>query len=157
MTLEKAIASMRDRPAILTLRGAVQHYQWGGYDSIPRIIGVENPERKPYAELWIGAHPKAPSLVEIDGASFPLDSFIARASAQVLGGATAKRFAGELPFLLKLPGNPEATRYERPFNTIVIHDLLLGILRRDFTTPAAVMSWLDARNMRPDEIGEPSL
>jgi mannose-6-phosphate isomerase class I len=102
VTLEEAIASMRDRPAILTLRGAVQHYQWGGYDSIPRIIGVENPERKPYAELWIGAHPKAPSHVEIDEASFPLDSFIARASEQVLGSATAKRFAGELPFLLKL-------------------------------------------------------
>ncbi len=102
VTLEMAIASIRDRPAILSLRGAVQHYEWGGYESIPRLIGVENPERRPYAELWIGAHHTAPSLVEIDGASLPLDRLIAQAPAQVLGDRTARRFAGELPFLLKV-------------------------------------------------------
>jgi mannose-6-phosphate isomerase len=101
-TIQAAIASFRDRPSILPLQGAVQHYEWGGYDSIPRLIGVENAERRPFAELWIGAHPKAPSLVEIDGASLSLAQLIARAPEEVLGGATAKRFAGELPFLLKV-------------------------------------------------------
>ena len=49
---------------VLTLRGVVQHYDWGGHNFIPDLLGIENATRRPYAELWIGAHAKAPSMVE---------------------------------------------------------------------------------------------
>ncbi|MCD4655457.1 mannose-6-phosphate isomerase, class I, partial [bacterium] len=48
------------------LENAVQNYQWGqsGRNAyIPDLIG-EIPEMdQTYAEIWIGAHPKAPSKV----------------------------------------------------------------------------------------------
>ena len=53
---------------VLTLQGVVQHYDWGGYHFIPELLGVENPTRRPFSELWIGAHAKAPSLADVGGA-----------------------------------------------------------------------------------------
>ncbi len=49
-------------PPVFPLRGIPQHYEWGGYEFIPELLGIGNRERRPYAELWIGAHPKAPSI-----------------------------------------------------------------------------------------------
>jgi mannose-6-phosphate isomerase len=57
---------------VLRLRGAVRHYEWGGYDLIPGLLGVANRERRPYAELWIGTHHVAPCSAEVDGAVVPL-------------------------------------------------------------------------------------
>jgi mannose-6-phosphate isomerase class I len=102
VTTERAIAAFRGSPAPIPLRGAVQQYEWGGYDFIPRLIGVENREQRPFAELWIGAHPKAPSMAEIDGTRLSLADLVARAPEQVLGRPTAERFGGELPFLFKV-------------------------------------------------------
>ena len=48
---------------VVRLRGVVQHYDWGGCDFIPHLLGLRNLSREPFAELWMGAHPKAPSLV----------------------------------------------------------------------------------------------
>jgi mannose-6-phosphate isomerase len=76
-------------PRLIPLRGAVQHYEWGGYDFIPRLLGMENPRREPFAELWIGVHPKAPSLALLPGGEQPLNEFLAARS-------------GSLPFLLKV-------------------------------------------------------
>ncbi len=85
-----------------TLQGAVQHYDWGGYDFIPGLLGVDNTAHKPFAELWMGAHAKAPSLVDIDGVMTPLDKWIAAAPKAVLGQAANARFSGRLPFLFKI-------------------------------------------------------
>ena len=41
---------------VLPLHGVVQHYDWGGHNFIPDLLGMENATRKPFAELWIGAH-----------------------------------------------------------------------------------------------------
>ena len=54
------------RPRIVRLRGCVQHYEWGGYDYIPNLLGIPNEQRKPYAELWIGAHPSAPCVADFE-------------------------------------------------------------------------------------------
>ena len=35
---------------VLTLHGVVQHYDWGGHNFIPDLLGIENATRKPYAE-----------------------------------------------------------------------------------------------------------
>src|ERR1700723_4208797 len=50
---------------VLTLHGVVQHYDWGGHNFIPDLLGAENATRRPFAELWICGHPKEPSLGEL--------------------------------------------------------------------------------------------
>jgi mannose-6-phosphate isomerase len=48
--------------------GAPQHYAWGDTSFIPHILGIE-PNGTPWAELWFGTHPSAPSHVDsADGA-----------------------------------------------------------------------------------------
>jgi arylsulfatase A-like enzyme len=49
----------------------------------------------------------------------------------------------QVPFILKLGGQRDAIRYEPPFNTVLTHDLLLALLRREVSSPASVVSWLD--------------
>ncbi len=78
------------------LRTAVQHYDWGSTTTIPRLLGVE-PDGRPWAELWVGAHPQAPSRLARD--SRRLDEVVAGDPAGQLG--VAEPF-GRLPFLLKL-------------------------------------------------------
>jgi mannose-6-phosphate isomerase len=87
---------------VLTLHGIVQHYDWGGHNFIPGLLGISNPDDKPFAELWIGAHAKAPSLVEVAGHQVPLDQLITEAPDAVLGRAADARFAGRLPYLFKV-------------------------------------------------------
>ncbi len=88
--------------AVETLHGAVQHYDWGGYEFIPRLLGVDNPAHKPFAELWMGAHAKAPSLVNVAGVTTPLDQWITSAPEAILGHAANRHFAGRLPYLFKI-------------------------------------------------------
>ncbi len=87
---------------ILTLQGVVQHYDWGGHNFIPDLLGVENATRKPFAELWIGAHAKAPSIAEFGGEQEPLDKLIAEDPVAMLGVAASTRFGGRLPYLFKI-------------------------------------------------------
>ncbi len=70
--------------------------------AIPAILGRPNPEGRPFAELWAGAHPDLPSRAIIDGVRVPLDSLLREAAAETLGQAISSRFHGELPFLMKI-------------------------------------------------------
>jgi len=83
------------------LRNTVQRYAWGSRSDIAELIGEPVPSPTPQAELWMGAHPLAPSLVVLDGAEMPLDAWIASDPASILGARTASEF-GSLPFLLKV-------------------------------------------------------
>jgi mannose-6-phosphate isomerase len=87
---------------VLTLHGVVQHYDWGGYQFIPDLLGTENATRQPFAELWIGAHAKAPSMVELAAGEEPLDQLIAEAPEAILGHAAKAHFGGRLPYLFKI-------------------------------------------------------
>lgn len=49
------------------LEPGVQHYAWGDAHFIPNLLGLENLEQRPYAELWLGTHRDLPSHVELDG------------------------------------------------------------------------------------------
>jgi mannose-6-phosphate isomerase len=84
------------------LRNTVQPYAWGSPTAIPQLLGVDNPEGTPQAELWMGAHPTAPSRLTRSGREVPLDQVIAAAPEFELGEATAERFNRRLPFLLKV-------------------------------------------------------
>jgi mannose-6-phosphate isomerase len=87
---------------VLRLHGAVQHYAWGGCDFIPSLLGIANNERKPFAELWMGAHPKGPATADVAGIKIPLDRLIAEAPGKILGSAASARFGGRLSYLLKV-------------------------------------------------------
>jgi phosphomannomutase len=97
-----AIDAFRASPRALLLACPVQHYAWGGYTFIPRLLGDDNPGHLPCAELWIGAHPLAPSRAVVDGGSVRLDRLIQDAPERILGTRDARRFAGRLPFLMKV-------------------------------------------------------
>lgn len=80
----------------------MQPYPWGSLTAIPDLLG-EAQTGAPQAELWIGAHSKAPSRIRQGGDEGPtLDAWIRRDPEGVLGADVAERFGGELPFLLKV-------------------------------------------------------
>jgi len=87
---------------VLPLKGAIQHYPWGGYHFIPDLIGISNTLRQPYAELWLGAHPRGVAQVATNGRYAGLGELIAAAPASFLGPAIARRFQDRLPFLFKI-------------------------------------------------------
>ncbi|WP_340378404.1 mannose-6-phosphate isomerase, class I [Streptomyces sp. SS7] len=79
------------------LDNTVRPYAWGSPTAIPHLLGTE-PTGEPQAEMWMGAHPGAPSrtgrgtLVEV----------IDTDPRRELGDRTVARFGPRLPFLLKL-------------------------------------------------------
>ncbi|WP_405902558.1 mannose-6-phosphate isomerase, class I [Streptomyces sp. NBC_00656] len=79
----------------------VRQYNWGSTTAIAQLTGVE-PDGTPQAELWMGAHPTAPSLVRRHGASRPLNQVIEEGPQAELGDPVLRRFGPRLPFLLKL-------------------------------------------------------
>ncbi len=48
---------------IYPLKGAVQHYAWGGQEFIPNLLDIDNVDRKPFAEYWIGTHHRGAAQV----------------------------------------------------------------------------------------------
>ncbi|MEE4544232.1 mannose-6-phosphate isomerase, class I [Streptomyces sp. V4-01] len=83
------------------LTNTVRPYAWGSATAIPELLGAE-PTGEPQAELWMGAHPGAPSRVDRGDGPVPLDAVIDADPAAELGEATVKRFGPHLPFLLKV-------------------------------------------------------
>jgi mannose-6-phosphate isomerase len=81
------------------LRSTVRHYAWGSRTVIPELLGEPSPADKPYAELWMGAHPDEPSVLS-DGTA--LDKAIAVEPELFLGAAVRDRFGDRLPFLMKV-------------------------------------------------------
>lgn len=82
---------------IETITGKIQPYAWGSTTAIPDFLGVA-PTGEPQAELWLGAHPSAPS--QIDGE--PLDRAIADEPTTYLGERSIEHFGPRLPFLTKV-------------------------------------------------------
>jgi mannose-6-phosphate isomerase len=79
-----------------------QPYAWGSRTAIAELQGRPAPTAEPEAELWMGAHPSAPSVVDRAGAKAPLDAVIAADPSGALGARCDARFGGRLPFLLKV-------------------------------------------------------
>jgi mannose-6-phosphate isomerase len=81
------------------LQNTVRHYPWGSRTVIPELLGEPSPADEPYAELWMGAHPDAPSVLS-NGTS--LDKAIEDQPDALLGPEVRERFGTRLPFLLKV-------------------------------------------------------
>ncbi|MFD5896684.1 MULTISPECIES: mannose-6-phosphate isomerase, class I [unclassified Streptomyces] len=85
------------------LSNTVRPYAWGSTTAIPELLGTA-PTGEPQAEMWMGAHPGAPSRVNrtTTPVDHPLSDLIAAAPEAELGAPTVKKFGPRLPFLLKI-------------------------------------------------------
>lgn len=88
--------------SISLLKNAVQDYAWGSFTHIAELLGFESTSPKPQAELWMGSHPKAPSMVKYLEWWSPLDALIAKYPQKILGKAAAAKFDDRLPYLFKV-------------------------------------------------------
>jgi mannose-6-phosphate isomerase len=84
------------------LKNTIQEYAWGSNSAIADLLGLKNPENKPQAELWMGAHWKAPSLVQHNGQWVPLTDLIRKNPKAILGDKVAQDFNDQLPYLFKV-------------------------------------------------------
>ncbi len=87
---------------ISPLHAGVQHYAWGDKNFIPDLLGIDNPEGRPFAELWMGTHPDLPSKIEVKGRPVALNDFVTASAEEVLGPACTREFGGQLPYLFKV-------------------------------------------------------
>ena len=94
------IAAYLKQPAAVPIEPGIQNYDWGNPEFIPEHFGYDNTARRPYAEVWMGAHPELPALVQLDE-PVSLRTLIDAAAETLLGTACAEKF-GELPFLFKV-------------------------------------------------------
>ncbi|MEU7079720.1 mannose-6-phosphate isomerase, class I [Streptomyces sp. NPDC046409] len=106
------------------LSNTVRPYAWGSTTAIPELLGTA-PTGEPQAEMWMGAHPGAPSRLtrpaasgsaghasgsagHASGSAGPatgeqtLTDVIDADPERELGSATVRTFGPRLPFLLKL-------------------------------------------------------
>ncbi|GGX99793.1 mannose-6-phosphate isomerase, class I [Streptomyces anandii] len=79
------------------LDNTIRPYAWGSTTAIPHLLGVE-PSGEPQAEMWMGAHPGAPSRT----ARGTLAEVVEADPKRELGPEAVARFGLRLPFLLKL-------------------------------------------------------
>jgi mannose-6-phosphate isomerase len=80
------------------LQPVIRPYAWGSRHGIAELQGRPVPAPGPEAELWVGAHPSAPS----GAAGTTLDAVIAADPDRELGPRCVARFGPRLPFLLKV-------------------------------------------------------
>ncbi|MDR1229831.1 MAG: mannose-6-phosphate isomerase, class I [Spirochaetaceae bacterium] len=77
--------SRKKSDRVFLLKNCFKHYDWGSTEWIPELLGIENEESQPWAEVWMGTHPGGPSLADCPDGLVPL-----------------KNFSGDLSFLFKL-------------------------------------------------------
>ncbi|MBC8344122.1 MAG: mannose-6-phosphate isomerase, class I [Spirochaetia bacterium] len=85
---------------ISTVIPFIQHYPWGNSYSIPQILG-KKPDGSPWAELWLGTHPKGPAKINFENETILLRDYIQKSPIEILGRA-AHQVNAELPFMLKI-------------------------------------------------------
>lgn len=97
-------------PAVVSLRCAIQQYAWGRIGADSAVASLSQSANKdfslqtdqPYAELWMGTHPKGPSVVaSSEHAGISLNEWIAK-QPECLGSKVRAKFGDQLPFLFKV-------------------------------------------------------
>ncbi|MFE8599240.1 mannose-6-phosphate isomerase, class I [Archangium violaceum] len=84
------------------LDNVIQPYAWGSRTAIAELLGQPSPSAACQAELWMGAHPGAPSRVKRPAGGGSLLEVIRASPERELGEQVARRFGAELPFLFKV-------------------------------------------------------
>ncbi|KAF8900885.1 mannose-6-phosphate isomerase [Gymnopilus junonius] len=102
---------MTERPSVFKLVPTTQQYDWGKvgksskvaqFAAASQIPGFTIDEGMPYAELWMGTHPKSPSRVR---SSNEILSEHLTAQSELIGTQVIEKFDcadGNLPFLFKV-------------------------------------------------------
>ncbi|MBD5786619.1 mannose-6-phosphate isomerase, class I [Cellulosimicrobium terreum] len=80
------------------LQNTVQRYDWGSRTAIQELLGHEV-DGRPAAELWMGAHPMAPSRVASGGT---LADLVRAEPLAVLGRRVLDDYGPRLPYLFKV-------------------------------------------------------
>ncbi len=94
------------------VEGVTQHYAWGDPVFLPKLLGVE-PDGRPWAELWLGTHPRGPS--------------------RLADGSALSDLAGDLPYLLKVLAAAEPLSLQTHPNTTQASD---GFAKGVFSDPS---------------------
>jgi mannose-6-phosphate isomerase len=81
------------------LDNPIREYAWGSHTVLADFLGRPGPTARPQAELWIGAHPAAPSRLR---SGPPLHDHITADAEGALGAHVVAAFGPRLPFLLKV-------------------------------------------------------
>ncbi|HTS44441.1 MAG TPA: mannose-6-phosphate isomerase, class I [Puia sp.] len=91
-----------DKNKVFRLEGNVKYYPWGGVSFLPELLKIPNPQNKPFAEYWMGAHDESSSTIFLkEEQKVRLNEYIHRFPSETLGEDIAKKF-GRLPYLLKI-------------------------------------------------------
>lgn len=88
------------------LKNVVQPYSWGTRNDnafIAHLLGIEPEENQPYAELWMGVHPNAPSQI-LDPEKGPqnLAAWLLEKPDERLSLSHSETSPNGLPYLLKV-------------------------------------------------------
>lgn len=125
------------------LHNPVRRYAWGSHTQIPELLGVP-PDGGPQAELWLGAHPSAPSRVTRDGRSRTLDAVVSADPERELGAAVTGAFGDRLPYLFKvlavaaplsLQAHPSCAQAEAGYAAEERRGVSLGAAERNYPDP----------------------
>lgn len=123
----------------------VMPYAWGSRTALAELTGRHAPSSDPEAELWMGAHPVAPSRVVRDGQERSLADVIADAPEQELGREVTRELGPRLPFLMKvlaaaeplsLQAHPTAAQARAGFEDEERRGVPVSAPRRNFKDPS---------------------
>lgn len=53
-----------------------------------------------------------------------------------------------VPFLIKMAGQKDTVHYDQEFNTVVIHDLIIELLKNNLSEPEEVVNWINVNKVR---------
>ncbi len=134
---------------MLRLSNPRREYLWGSPTAIFDFIG-EPPTGEPAAELWLGAHPTDPSVVDSPDGPQRLDELIARDAEGQLGRDVVARFGRTLPYLLKV------IAVERPVS-LQVHPSLERAREGFAAEEAAGVDLFDRRRSYKDRNHKPEL
>lgn len=85
---------------VIALRAGFMNYAWGDPRFIPELFGVEA-SGEPFAEAWLGAHPRLSAKALVESQSIPLLELLKTRGRELLGEPTFSRYGG-MPYLLKV-------------------------------------------------------
>ena len=89
------------KPGVSKLKGVIRSYDWGGTEFLSKLLSHPNPQGKPMAEYWLGAHDTDSAVVFTTKGEVRLSDLVAGDKQRVLGETVARKF-GRLPYLLKI-------------------------------------------------------
>ncbi len=131
----------RDTLKILKMQNPIQTYAWGSRKAIADLLGQHVPSPEPQAELWMGAHPKSPSKVRLDGRWQSLLTLIDRFPQELLGQKVSEHYNRTLPYLFKvlaageplsIQAHPDAEQAIEGFNRENLQGLALEDPQRNY-------------------------